>query len=176
MNDAINELIPELDGISCFDDLIENIKNISNARLPELKLILTSFHDELIHDFDKNVKIYYKNKPTQFTRIIREKDFLHAKTAIKISGDILQTTIAFDQVTSPETLASIIQMLELGYSIHVFYKWEYRGCEKRSASSLLLRNCIKYAHSVSIAEIGMWSHHMTKRIQSIQYIDTLEFN
>jgi hypothetical protein len=175
MTTPLDEIISELDGISCFDDLLEKINNIPEISLPVLKVILTSFHQEMIFDFEQNAKIYYKDKKLARIRTVRERDFLHNISGMKFDLERHQETVVFDQVTSQETLASIMQLLESGFSIHVFHQWEFRGYEKRSASSLLLRSCIQNARSVSIAEIGVWSSLMTKRFESMKYLDLLEF-
>lgn len=164
-----------LDGISRFDELLERIHNLPNYAPPELKVILISFYQEFLYNFSEHTEIYYRKSRGDHVSIVRERDLLKSKTNTSLLKETESKILVFDTVTSPETLALIVQMLETGRSVHVFNQWEYRGKEKRSAFSILLRNCIRNAQFSTVGEVSMWSEHIKKRIKSIQFVQSFEF-
>lgn len=175
MNAEANHFDLSLDGISRFGDLIERIKDIPNYAPPVLKVIFISFYQEFLSNFIAHTEIFYRDKIGSRISIVRERELLRSKFDTSQFHEAEPKLFVFDTVTSPETLATIVQLLEGGHTVHVFAQWDYRGKEKRSAFSILLRNCVTNAQLSSISEISMWSEHIQKRIKTIQVIQLLEF-
>lgn len=175
MSKKSNPFEQDFEGFSCFDDLMQRINGIQNYFPPELKIIFISFHQEFISNFTQLAKIFYSGRISINKNFISEKNLLNPKIHETLLNEESTEVLIFDDVSSPETLGLIIQLMEKGRSIHVFCQWEYSKNERRSSFSILLRNCIKHSHSSSISEVSMWSSHISKRFKQINVVETLEF-
>ncbi len=167
--------VTSLNGISSFTELNERSSAIKTSKSALLTVVFLSLHDELRIRFSERIDVHIFRKNSGDMVFIHESQIFRYRKNIELALKEEGKFFVFDGVSRFESLALLVRVLEKGHQAIVFCPWIYRKEERRSAFSILFRDCVSKDSAMSQGERAMWTSYALPRVWALEVKQIIEF-